>query len=333
MFFGRVIGSGLSSLFSTHPPLEERIERLDPSWSAAAATSEPSATHSTASVSGAMGFASEPAGRGLDQIGQITSAHLDYAAKLIASLPDEVSRAAHEPYGARAVIYALLIAHDEETRNVQLETLPKIAEADAWQLALRLHPTIATLDARARLPLVDLALPALCELSTNQFEGFERAVLALVEADQKIELFEWTLQRILLRHLEPHFRRIRLPRVRHKKMTRVADACAVALSVLARVSAHPADVADRELERAKQTLGLRDLHFLEPQQAGLAELDRALDQLVELTPRLKQQLMTACADFISADHEISIAEAEVFRAIADAIDCPVPPLLPGQPLS
>lgn len=335
MFFGSVISSGFSSLFSTHPPLEERIERLDPAWSpptTPAATAEAGAA-GTAAASGAMGFAGEPAARGIDQIGQVTPAHLDYATKLIARLPDEVAQLAHEPYGARAVIYALLIDDDEGARNIQLEALAKIAEADVSELAIHLRPAIAQLDARVRLPLVDLTLPALCELSASQFERFQRAVKALVEADQQIELFEWTLQRILLRHLEPHFRRIRPPRARHKKMARVADACAAVISILARASAHEPGVAERALAQARETLGLADLSLLAPDRAGLAELDRALPQLAELTPQLKRQLMTACADFISADHEITVEEAELFRAIADTLDCPVPPLLPGQSLS
>ena len=32
MFFGRAVSSGFNSLFATHPPLEERIARLDSSW-------------------------------------------------------------------------------------------------------------------------------------------------------------------------------------------------------------------------------------------------------------------------------------------------------------
>ena len=233
------------------------------------------------------------------------------------------------------MIFALLIDDDEAARSVQLEALPKLADADAdvWRLALQLRPTIAQLGAGVRLPLVDLTLPALRELSASQFERFERTVLALVEADQQIGLFEWTLQRILLRHLAPHFRRVRPPRIHHREMSRVADACSVVISSLARASAHEPDVAERALHRAKETLGLKDLSLMAPHRAGLGELDRALPQLAELIPQLKQRLMTACAEFISADHEISIEEAELFRAIADTLDCPVPPLLPGQPLA
>jgi hypothetical protein len=43
-------------------------------------------------------------------------------------------------------------------------------------------------------------------------------------------------------------------------------------------------------------------------------------------------LIDACAASISADAEVSIGEAELLRAICDMLDCPMPPLLPGQKL-
>jgi uncharacterized tellurite resistance protein B-like protein len=72
--------------------------------------------------------------------------------------------------------------------------------------------------------------------------------------------------------------------------------------------------------------------LLPRERAGLRELDRALDRLAEADPSARQQILTACAACISADREISQAEGELVRAIADSIGCPMPPLLPGQPL-
>ena len=53
------------------------------------------------------------------QIGNPTVDHQRYAAQLIGSLPDELTTAAHEAYGARAVIYGLLLDQDPEIRARQ----------------------------------------------------------------------------------------------------------------------------------------------------------------------------------------------------------------------
>ena len=73
--------------------------------------------------------------------------------------------------------------------------------------------------------------------------------------------------------------------------------------------------------------------LLAPDRCGLAELDAALERLARASPTCMQQLLTACAACITADRKVTQAEGELMRAIADALDCPMPPLLPGQPLA
>ena len=83
---------------------------------------------------------------------------------------------------------------------------------------------------------------------------------------------------------------------------------------------------------AKKHLGMPDLAMIPPDQCRLDALDDALDELVAVTPKLKRQLLLACAACIGADKEITSEEAEPFRAFGESLDIPVPPILPGQPL-
>jgi hypothetical protein len=48
--------------------------------------------------------------------------------------------------------------------------------------------------------------------------------------------------------------------------------------------------------------------------------------------RCKRDLIRACAACIESDQKITTREAELLRAIGETLDCPVPPLLPGQRL-
>ena len=45
----------------------------------------------------------------------------------------------------------------------------------------------------------------------------------------------------------------------------------------------------------------------------------------------RRQSLQACAEYIVADGRVAIAEAELLRATADALGCPMPPLLPEGP--
>ena len=336
LFFCQGLRGGMQMLFATHPPLDERIRRLNPSWQGERAESGSGRSAApgtrTAVAGAAAAFAAAPEGSALDQAGEPTLAHLDYAAALVRGLPEAVSAAVHETYGARAVIYALLIDRDPESRKRQLEQLARFGEAGIERETQRLLPEIEGVDARARLPLIDMALPALRALSTAQYRTFKDNVDALVAADDRIELFEWTLQRVLLAHLRPHFEHVAPARTRTTSLARLTPQCSVLLSTLARVGSRSESEVRAAFEQGAAQLPGSTPSLLPPERCSLAELDAALARLAQAGPARLQQVLAACAACIAADRQVSQAQGELLRAIADALACPMPPLLPGQPL-
>ncbi|GAG52606.1 unnamed protein product, partial [marine sediment metagenome] len=223
-----------------------------------------------------------------------TSAHVDQAVRLIASLPAAVTRAAHETWGARAVIYSLLLGREEAVRRVQFEWLGRFADDGVLEETERLFPMVGELGATQRTTLIDLVIPALRELSVSQYQAFKDNVGVLIAADRKIDVFEWTLQRILLQHLAPAFEPIRPTRVRFRSLERVAPACAVVLSTLAWAGARTRAAAESAFAHGANELGLPDLSLIEPEQSGLDDLDAALSLLDGLAPLRKRELLHAC---------------------------------------
>jgi hypothetical protein len=280
-----------------------------------------------------MGFSSEKADHAVAQIGSVTQDHLEYARRLLQGLPASVIEAAHEPYGARAVIYGLLLNRDRSARARQLELLPVSAEPGVWKLMQGLEKDLSGLEDNVRLPLIDLSLPALRELSPGQYQNFTGVVAALVAADEQMSLFEWTLQKILLTHLKPHFDGVPSSRVRFSGFKRLAEPCESVFSALVTASAASDEVGKQAFSEAARSLGLSHLRLLPFSEVGLQGLDAALDTLSGLAPSLKKDFLYSCAKLIAADNEITVEEAELFRATADTLGCPVPPLLPGQKLA
>ena len=343
MFFSMGIKSGLNAMFATHPPLDERISRIDRDWKFEKADTKAQAAASAASGSaaGAMGFAggsvsassaSPPLSveSAVASIGQPTEAHVAHAHELIAAIPAALVDAARGPYGARAVVYALLLDDDDAIRSEQLQRLAVHADQGVFGETRRLHPAIESLPRQLRLPLIDLAIPALRALSPSQYTAFRENVDGLVEADEKIDLFEWVLQKIVLRHLEPHFTHVRPPRATVHQLDVVDDAVAVLLSALSYVGARDADAAGEAFVVGADRAGLNDLKQRPMKGVHLGSLDEALDQLAKLTPSAKRMLIHAAAATIAADGKITTAEAELLRAVADTLACPMPPLLAGD---
>jgi hypothetical protein len=242
-------------------------------------------------------------------------------------MPGPVVDAAHEPYGARAVIFASLLDVDEEIRAVQLRTLEQLAEPSVYQLTRKLIPWVDELDVRAYLPLVDMTLPALRALSPSQYQEFTQCFVKLVQADQRLGLFEWTLHQILLRHLRPQFERVRPPQIVYHGLQQLGGPCSVLLSTLARASQSDDMYA---FQSGAKLLPEVPLQFLPNDQCRLSDLQPALQQLSQVVARERQRLVDASAAAICADAEVRVEEAELLRGICDMLDCPMPPLLPGQ---
>ncbi len=361
MFFAKALASGFTSMFATHPRLEERIRRIEPDWDGtypvprAVKSQQPAPDHTrppspvdvaeivtgAAILAGATadGAAAQraggdrPTGNAVSQIGRPTSAHVEYAAGLVHSLPAPIVAAAREPYGARAVIYAMLLNREPGVRRIQMERLVKHADEGVNDLVRSLMRPVEDVAAEARLPLIDLTTAALRQLTASQYAAFRSNVMELIEADDQVSLFEWVLQRMILRHLEPQFSRVEAARAQHFALKRLKRPCAVLLSTLSHSGHHQPAAAQAAFEQGRARLDLSGLQLLDQRECGLAELDDALSVLNTVTFRLKRDLLEAGVACASADGRVTVIEGELLRGIADSLGCPMPPLLPGQPVA
>jgi Zn-dependent protease with chaperone function len=341
MFFGDGLFRWLGGLTATHPPLAERVRRIKPQWDGAFPDlkGHPS-LFLTDEILGIAGkgrpsapSAPEPA---VGQIGRLDRAHIEYAQKLIASIPEAVSVAAHKPYSAQAVIFGLLMDSNAEVRQRQLEIVKTKGEEGLALQTEQLLPELAKVRPNARLPLVDLTLPALRKqiVSPAGLGAFRDILEALIRADDKVALFEWTLHRIVLGHLRRHLDPGRGIGVKFNGLDQVAGQCAALLSCLA----HQGSLNRPEVElafkkgAAELDMDVTGLELQSREEASWQKLGVALKDLGRTAPLLKEKIVNACAAVISADRTVTVTEGELMRAICETLGCPMPPLLPGQRL-
>jgi uncharacterized tellurite resistance protein B-like protein len=201
------------------------------------------------------------------------------------------------------------------------------------QETLRVLPDVQTVATHARLPLVDLALPGLRHLSPAQFQQFRAAVQKLVESDGEIDLFEYVLQKIVLRHLEPCFTQARKPAIQYYSLKPLLPDCAVLLSALATLGQDEPDKVRFAFQQGAQPLSYAarvEIQLLPETECALEQVDKALNRLCQAVPQIKKNVLNACAQTVAADGVIQEMEAELLRAIADTLDCPMPPFIPAQ---
>jgi hypothetical protein len=263
------------------------------------------------------------------RVGTIDQAHIDYAADLKESMPGPLTRAVRDPLGAQALVFALLLDPGDSVRKTQLAWLDAYALHAAARETRLLMADAQRLAPEARLPLVEMAAPALCQMTPAQFHDFIRCVEALVQADNKLTLFEYALQRLLIRHVVTHFVRAQPPGVKYTTIPPLAVPVAVVLSALAYAGEQTPEGAARAFAAGVQALGWPGVRLdLTPSGAvGIAEIDAALEVLALASPLLKKQIALACAACICVDGTVTIDEGELLRAVCDCLGCPMPPFI------
>ena len=343
-FFAQGVSGFMQSLSATHPPLAKRILRIDPHWDGKFDSSDKTDLPRNKKETDkkqtttreelakkvttiAVGAAMADVANAFDQIGNPKPETINYARSLIAGLPMAIKDAAREPYGARAVIYSMVLDPGEEIRGRQLEHLQKYADPDVFVLTNKLLPEMGGLDIKYRLPIIDIAIPALKQLSLNQYPAFRDNLVALIEMDSRVDMLEWSLQKILFNHLDGQFfKRVRME-TRYTHAGRLKQEIDLILSVMAYAGHQDQNEIEAAFIAATKTLEFGGLQLWAKNEISLSYLDRSLQKLEKLKPQAKLQLLKACAASVVHDQKISPVEVELLRAFSDVLGCPMPPII------
>jgi len=335
MFFGSGIKSAISGLFATHPPLQDRIKRIEPHWKgnyiqddAASATAETTGASSfqTAGVSGfnASGEStsmpsSQFESQAVDSVGMPEEQHIEQAKAIIGAIPPQLKDAAHEPYSARALIYCMLLDKDKTIRNQQVKRLKDKAHPATFNVMRSLFKDVVVLPRDEFIALIEMSIPALKLLSERQYSVFKDNLVALIQADDNISLFEWCVFRIVTNNVEA-----KAPESRYN-LSQVTEETSLLFTLIAQAggsdspeAAFSKGVSSLDIDASRYTLG--------DDQYSFPDIDAAIDKLSQLKVLQKPRLLKAVAELIGADGTVTHIEAELYRAIADSLDCPVPPI-------
>jgi Zn-dependent protease with chaperone function len=329
----------LSGLFATHPPIRERLRRIygrdigmldgpeivveelaekdrpdnglpDIPYFAPGFVS--GAAHMQAAAEAIVATAASAYGNTRD-----TSSPLQKI-----RLAPEIDQAMHEPNGASAIVYALLL---EGGQQQQLQSLREHAPSHVVR-AERLAQAIHQLPNNARLPLLDLSMPALRQLSVGDRALLLANVDRLIAADQRVTLYEFVLQTVLTRRLDA--RAGRATPFRFSALTELKVECAILFSLAAHVAApllrQPAAALFMRGARAYPQLGFAEQDLLAVQSLGFTKVKLALDRANLLAPLATPMLIKSLVAIVDADRSMPLEMADLLRAICAAIDAPMP---------
>ncbi len=335
------------SLFDTHPPLSKRILAIDPQWDGVYPAAKPARpvpplkspgadpTDSPGGLAGpipgtprvgAVAVAAALSLEALEQAGKLHAANLERSRAMIQEFPPDWREAAQDPSRAPAIIFGLLL--DQETDDQHRNLLAQEVDEGLYQESVRLREAFRSLPSTHKIALIDLAIPSIRRLSREEYRAFREITEKLVWRDKKMDLFEFTLQKIVERHLDLYFREKPLPKVRYRRLRALREETTVLLSALANVCGEAGDQRRAAFQEGAgdfvSELGGQAITYRET--VSLKEIDQALERFAAASALAKRQLLFAAARTVAHDDKTTDHEAELIRAIADAIGMPVPPL-------
>ncbi len=330
------------NFLETHPPLAERIRRLDPSFTgnlqavqrALATVRVSHAAHELSPVPVDRFPPVQPSSRtavsGLtSRVGAPDFPNVAYAAALLQAIPQNCRQAVATTEGAATVLYALLLSKRPDTRQRQMARLAARAPGNVYARLSHLADLCGAMPEAARLPLADLAVSALRNLEAAAYGALRENMMNMVLADEEVDPFEFALLHMVSRRLDRHFNLTQAPRVRFQSFDGLGRSMASVFSLLVWNGANDEAAAAAAYAAGWEALGETAAERLRDRKdCSLQELEEHLDRLAELAPQLKGQLLAACAAIVVTDGHTTLHEAETLRAIADALDCPVPPFAP-----
>lgn len=332
VFFANGLKASFTSLLATHPPLEERVRRLDPQWDGRWLRAAPAAAASTPPTEAPFPATSAPprplrvlAALGvLEQGGLLDANNLGYARGLLGRLPDELAGESCDPHGAQVLMLALVLGADTPLRARQLALLQAGPLAGAAGRVEQVVPRVAELARELRLPLIDLAMASLRGLSRRQYQTFRTALLELMQADGVIDLREWIVQRVLLRQLDGAHGLSRPPGARRGELPQEREAARLLMATLAWLEHEDDAQAEQAFAAGCRGAGLAGLEIPSRRDPEAAALDAALDRLAVLGRPARIALMRGLLACVALDDRLTVEGLEMLRALAGSLDLPMP---------
>jgi Zn-dependent protease with chaperone function len=307
-------GGFMEFLFSTHPPIGDRIKRIDPTFDGIIPDVVPVQVVADEPTAGfAPGVRAVPpplpgATRSLP-----TDTQIQDSVGFRGTIPAELRSASDDPVSAMGLVLGMILRRDPALRAAQLEQARGLAGGEVAREAAGFEPHLRELPPGCRVPLLDLSMPALRQLSTAQVAQFKQAIDQVgyqAEDGLVVLLIQASMRRYLSTSKNPESRPGDL-----------AAAYALVLSAVVQTSSEVPAAQAAAYQLGAGVLGLPGLSstIISAEQVDLQKVDDALAVIAGQGVYDRRKFVRACGVAMLNDGKAEPAEIEIVRAVGDSL--------------
>lgn len=311
--------------FSTHPKLEDRIRRIDPRWDGKFTVEKPSQKHYTQSKQTTFNVPnpSEPSiasspilfntlSRMPNPSGNIYSETPAFESIV---LPAEAQSMTSDPLTAQWLVYALLLGSQHSELRVQKESI-----GAAWEKAQNALKVIEPLPRSSHLNLLLLAVPNLKMMSKPQYDQFRKTVENLIQADNHVSIWEWTLRGILLTPLDYEYGLSKIPKSTFRSSREIAHSLNVLFVFLAQTQISRPESVNALLQTCAERFELGSFAMI--QDLTIDQVDQAVRKIAQSDSALKMLIIEMAEEILRYDGKLHEDDLEVLAALKTLLHLP-----------
>ena len=337
-YFSQSANHSFMGLFDTHPPLEKRIQRIQPRWNGqyikpkiskprnekVKPLKEEKKERFKQTVISAVG--TQAAFNSIQHAGEVSNQTISIAKNWLNNAPDFIKLYAKSSPDAEWLIYALLIDKDNEIQQKQWAILQQELSEKHLKVTKWLSKNIQQLEHHYDSLVVELSMPALRQMSKNQYEVFKQTLTALIKADNKIDLSEWCIHYVITYQLDTFFNIKQKAAMSFYLIGAAKQPIETMLSLLVYIEHGDTEAAKQSFKVGVKSIGTTAFNIIDKKQINLTILNTAMSGLQQLKTPLKQKLLTAAVNCIAHNQRVKRQSFELLRTIANGIEVPLPPV-------
>jgi Zn-dependent protease with chaperone function len=338
MFFANSFHMSLDRLFATHPPIDKRIQAIQPGRDSSHIRQKEKIDKRLKKNRMEQGAEQQASGSSagplsetlplqeilLGAIGTMNENSVNQAKHILIEIPDDLIDAAHEPFHSIALIYALLLVSNNKALNEVPDWSRSLFTDDTIREISLLLPHLVNGKREWALPLAEISIPALRQMSASQYGLFRQNLRNIIDHDDKVSLFEFSIEKLIEHRLDQHFKNEKSPKIKHHHLKPLGKELSVILSSLANTSDSDQKSAFQTGVTALNKTAPETVQYLPPSDYTFNDINDALKEFARSANPVKRYLLKSMVNCVMADDTLSLDELELLRAMAEVIGTPIP---------
>ncbi len=319
---------GISSFWATHPPLQERIKKIEPWWNGEIPDYSKSKSSDQEEIKDKQKekekkqhIAQGVIATSMMRIGEVREEEVEHVQSDIKSLDSRILNRLNDPLGAQAVI--LFLFYDDRYKKELFAILQDENRYLLLEFANVVREQHMALDKHSAL-VVSLGLNALKSLSIEQYQSFKKILEIFIEIDNDISLFEWSLQYIIQRPIEIHLGLRNVPKSGHNHLGAIKSELETLFSMLAQAQYDDEVEAKKAFDKTKKAIYAGALEYRPREQINHNLFVKSIQAIEAVKPGVAERIFEGVLYIVKIDGEVSATENTFVHAIAQLMQVPLP---------